>query len=251
MFPMATRFGDTMKRSLFALAAAVGLISGSAAFAGDNNGNFMVRVLGAGVITDDKLTSLKTGGGADLKALGFDAKVSDEFIPAATLSYFFTKNVAVELFCCFSKHDVTVSGPANGQIASSWIFPPAVTLQYHFDGMGAFKPYVGVGAQYIHFFSSKTGNNVLGSSGVDFGDAFGPTLQAGFDLALGQGWYLNADVKKSWLDTKVTWNNSTVAGGDNVLAKVDLDPWIISAGVGYRFNLEDIFGRRSASVPLK
>ena len=32
---------------------------------------------------------------------------------------------------------------------------------------------------------------------------------------------------------------------------VDLDPWIFSAGLGYRFNLEDIFGRRAELVALK
>jgi len=33
-----------------------------------------------------------------------------------------------------------------------------------------------------------------------------------------------------------------------VVADVDLDPWIISAGVGYRFNMEDVFGGRAYSA---
>jgi outer membrane protein len=37
----------------------------------------------------------------------------------------------------------------------------------------------------------------------------------------------------------------------DVVADVDLDPWIINAGIGYRFNLEDLLGRRSEPVPLK
>ncbi len=53
-------------------------------------------------------------------------------------------------------------------------------------------------------------------------------------MSLGSGWYLNADVKKSWLDTKVTWQN-TVAG--TVVAKDRLDPMTISVGLGYRFDL--------------
>jgi outer membrane protein len=36
-----------------------------------------------------------------------------------------------------------------------------------------------------------------------------------------------------------------------VAGKFDLDPWIVSAGVGYRFNIEDLLGRRSAPVALK
>jgi outer membrane protein len=109
--------------------------------------------------------------------------------------------------------------------------------------MGGFKPYIGIGAQYIHFFSSGTGDNTLNATGVKFSDAFGLTLQAGVDIKLGGGWYLNADVKKSWLETKATWTNSAITGG-NIVAKTDLDPLIVSVGVGYRFNLEDLFGQR-------
>ncbi len=102
--------------------------------------------------------------------------------------------------------------------------------------------------QWIHFFNEGTGANALGATSVDFDDAFGLALQAGVDLALGDGWYLNADVKKVWLDTDVTWNNTALG---TVHADVDLDPWIISAGVGYRFNIEDLFAARSTPAPLK
>jgi outer membrane protein len=239
-------------------ALALGMGFAGAATAGDYNGNFMVRLQGTQVFTQDSLKSLTSVSGApvsDLKAAGFDAEVSDQFIPAATLTYFFSRNLAVELFCCFSKHSIDLKAPPafaglSGKVAESWIFPPALTLQYHFDHFGPLKPYVGVGAQWIHFFNSDTGANTLNSTGVKFDDAFGVTLQAGFDFQLGGGWYLNADVKKSWLDTKVTWQNSAVTGG-NIVAKADLDPLIVSAGIGYRFNLEDIFGRRAPAAPLK
>ena len=247
----------TLRSAIAALAMAFGLAQSAAA--GDYNGNFMVRVLGAGVITQDELSSLRSVSGApvsDLKAAGFDAEVSNEFIPAATLTYFVTKNLSLELFCCFAKHSIDLKAPAAfaalaGTVAETWIFPPAVTLAYHFDGLGPLKPYVGVGAQYIHFFNEKTGSNTLGATGVDIDDAFGVTVQAGIDIAVGGGWYLNADVKKTWLDTSATWRNSAVTGGD-IVAKVDLDPLIVSAGLGYRFNLEDLFGHRTASYePMK
>jgi outer membrane protein len=256
----APRMGEdqmkTMRTALTALAMAVGLTQ--AAAAGDNNGNFMVRVLGAGIITQDDLSSLRSVSGApvpDLKAAGFDASVSDEVVPAATLTYFLNKNFALELLCCFAQHNVDLKAPAgfaalSGSVAETWIFPPAVTLQYHFDGMGPIKPYIGAGVQYIAFFSEKTASNTLQASSVDIDGAFGATIQAGIDIAMGGGWYLNADVKKTWLDTTATWRNSAVTGGD-IVAKVDLDPLIVSAGLGYRFNLEDIFGRRTSYEPLK
>ncbi len=108
--------------------------------------------------------------------------------------------------------------------------------------MGAFKPYVGAGVQWIHYFKSKTPDgNPLAATSVDFSDSFGPALQAGFDYSLGNGWYLNADVKKSWLDTKVSFDN----GATIVNQKVD--PLTVSLGLGYRFNLDDLFLRRSVT----
>lgn len=242
-----------MRRGIAAVALAIGLASPAAA--GDYNGNFMIRLQATGVISQDSLNSLLAGP-IDLKAAGFDAEVSDRVLPTATLTYFLNRNLAVELFCCFSKHHVTLQPPAGaaalaGKVADTWLFPPALTLQYHFDGLGAFKPYVGIGGQYIVFFNESTADNTLGAQGVKMKDAFGITLQAGFDLALGHGWYLNADIKKTWLDTTATWQTAAAVGGRDIVAKVDIDPLIVSVGVGYRFNLGDIFGHRQDYGPLK
>lgn len=223
------------------------LAMATSAIAGDYDGNFMVRLQGTGVITQDKLKSLNTSAGVDLKAAGFDAEVSDKVIPTATLTYFLNKNLAVELFCCFSKHEIELKGPVaalNGEVATSWIFPPILTLQYHFTGMGAMKPYVGAGVQWIHFFNEKTGANTLTATGVNLSDAFGPAVQAGLDFQIGNGWYLNVDVKKTWLDTKATWN---FANGTQIVAKDRLDPLTVSVGIGYRF---DLFGHGHIE-PLK
>lgn len=217
----------------------------AAANAGSETGNFMVRVLGAGVLPDADATVTTDGtvgalGPAGVIA-GGSADVSDELIPAATLTYFLNKNLAVELFCCFAKHQAEGTGAIStlGEIADFWIFPPALTLQYHFDNIGAFKPYVGAGVQYIHFFDEQSS---YGDVSID--DAFGFTLQAGVDVSIGGGWYLNADVKKTWLDTTVEWADV------GLTADLDVDPLIVSAGLGYRFNLEDLIGGRS-SAPLK
>ena len=222
------------------LALLVGLAWVGPATAGDPNGDFMVRVLGAVVNPDTNVNSLTLNGGA---VDGADADVDTEVIPAATLTYFFNKNLAVELFCCFANIGIEGKGALSGlgKLGTSWIFPPVVTLQYHFDDMGGFKPYVGAGVQYIHFFDE---NSNLGGS-LDIDNAFGFALQAGVDVSLGDGWYLNADVKKIWLDTEVTWTDTDL-GGATVRADVDIDPWIISAGIGYRFNLADLLGGGSA-----
>jgi outer membrane protein len=213
------------------------------AAAGSDDGNVMVRVLGT-VVDPETDATVKTGG---VVIPGADADVSTEVIPALTLSYFFNKNLAVELFCCFAKHEIDGKGTIAplGEIADTWIFPPALTLQYHITGMGAWKPYVGAGVQYIDFFDTGTGQNRLGATKVTIDDAFGFTLQAGLDISIGNGWSFNADVKKTWLDPEVTWHNTAL--GVNVVGDADLDPWIFSVGLGYRFNL---FGHGAEAAPL-
>jgi outer membrane protein len=229
------------KALLGALAMVAGLLASvPPATAGSETGDVMIRVLGT--VVDPYTDATVKAGGAVIP--GAEAEVSTQFIPAATISYFFTPNIAAELFCCFAKHDIqaTRTISALGEIADTWIFPPALTLQYHVTGMGALKPYVGIGAQYINFFDTGTGDNVLGAQKVSIDDAFGFTLQAGVDFSLTNGWYLNADVKKTWLDTTVTWHRAKTLGGVNVVADADVDPLIVSVGLGYRFNL---FGPRA------
>ena len=225
------------------------LIGGAVpAMAGSDDGNFMVRALGT-VVDPDSEATVSAGGVVP----GADADVSTEVIPALTLTYFFNKNFAVELFCCFAQHEIDGKGTiaSFGEIADTWIFPPALTLQYHFANMGSFKPYVGAGVQHINFFDTGTGANVIGATKVDIDAAWGFTLQAGVDVSLGNGWSLNADVKKTWLDTTVTWRNAAAAGGVNVVGDADVDPWIFSAGLGYRFNLGSVFGHRAEAAPIK
>ncbi|HRY06505.1 MAG TPA: OmpW family outer membrane protein [Hyphomicrobiaceae bacterium] len=214
----------------------------STASAGDYKGDFMIRA-GVSVVMPDTDAKVFSNGG--YLGPAYDADVKNKWIPSATLTYFFTDNLAAELFCCFSKHDIDGKGAlAGADLGDTWIFPPIVTLQYHFTGMGRLKPYVGAGVQWIHFFSEGRSPDLGGK--LDLDDAFGFVLQAGIDIEIGGGWYLNADVKKSFIDTDASWKGTPFA------ADVDLDPWIISANVGYRFNLSDIFGRREASYePLK
>lgn len=230
--------------AVFALAAfALGMPA--RAVAGDDHGNFMIRGLVTGVLPDTDAAVYSAGS----RIPGGNAEVSDEVIPATTLTYFFTDNLAVELFCCFAKHELDATGTlsAYGELADTWIFPPALTAQYHFNTDGTFKPYVGAGLQYIAFFDEGTGQNRLGAAKVNIDDGLGFTLQAGIDIAIGNGWSLNADVKKTWLDTEIKWN------GTPITADADIDPLIVSAGFGYRFNLGDIFGHspQTTSMDLK
>lgn len=236
----------TMRKSKWigAIALMAGAATALPAVAGDSNGNFQAKIGITGAWTDDSTNSLTVNGAETYP--GNWATTDDTVIPTITLTYYLNKNLAVELFCCFDKVGVDAEGglAAFGEIADTWIFPPILTLQYHFDGLGALKPYVGVGAEWIHYFDS---NSKLAGYNVSFDDSFGFALQGGVDIDLGGGWSLGVDVKKVWEDTKVTW---TGGGLGPIVADHDIDPLFVTANIGYRFNLSDLFGRREA-VPLK
>jgi outer membrane protein len=166
-----------MKKILSTLAAGLALAvllaaAPQQAVAGDNHGDIMIRGVVTGVLPDTDATVKLNGS----RIPGAGADVSDEVIPAVTISYFFTDNIAVELFCCFAKHSIDATGSiaALGEIGDTWIFPPALTAQYHFNPDGTFKPYVGVGMQYIAFFDEDSKLGPGTSLGVDDGLGFRP-----------------------------------------------------------------------------
>lgn len=118
--------------------------------------NFQIKVGASVVVWDDNNKGVALNGA---NIAGADAHVKDVWLPTATLTYFFSRNIAAELFCCFAHANVHADGTlksALGQdrVADTWTFPPILTLQYHFDRMGPIKPYVGAGVQWIHYFSS-------------------------------------------------------------------------------------------------
>ena len=164
-------------------------------------------------------------GGAPV--VGGDVNISNSVVPELDISYFFTRNIAVELVLGVTPHNVKGAGTlAGARIGSAWLLPPTLMLQYHFTDLGPFKPYVGVGVNYTVFFNEKAKG---GFTQFDLKDTFGLALQAGVDYMIDQHWGINFDVKKIFLEPKVRVNNGLIAG------KVKIDPWLIGAGVTYRF----------------
>ena len=97
-------------------------------------------------------------------------------------------------------------------------------LQYHFMPDAVFRPYAGVGINYTSFSSRNFSIAGLSTSS----SSWGPALQAGFDYQIAPRWYINADVKYVWMNTDVTLNGAK-------LTNVDINPWMFSVGIGYRF----------------
>jgi outer membrane protein len=182
-----------------------------------SQGKWMVRARALGVIPQES-SSLNIGG---------KAAVDNSIVPELDITYFFTPNLAAELIAATAKHKVTARNTSVGTVdaGSAWLLPPTLTLQYHFTQFEGIKPYVGAGLNYTHFYSEDSG--ALNS--VKYSDSFGGALQVGVDVPVRDNWYVNLDVKKVFINTTAKFN------GGAVRADVDLDPWLVGAGVGYRF----------------
>lgn len=202
-----------MKRILLCTVAA--LAFSSPVFAADDfkAGDLMIRARALGVVPDE----------SGRVSNGDTPNVDNSFVPELDFTYFFTPNIAAELIAAVTPHDVTTSSGIDA--GSSWLLPPTLTLQYHFTQLDGVKPYVGAGVNYTHFFNEDAG--ALNS--VSYKDSFGPALQVGVDIPFQNNWYFNADVKKIWIDTTAKFSPS------GVRADVDIDPWLIGVGIGYKF----------------
>ena len=195
-----------MKKNLLALAILCATTAGAAH--AQQDGPWLVRARAVHLASDN-------GGAAGAAGVS----INDKWIPEVDVSYFFTPNFAAELILTYpQKHDVRLGGTKIGSVKH---LPPTLLAQYHFTGLGAFKPYVGAGVNYTRF----SGVDIAGGALTVKKNSWGPALQLGFDYALDKNWSLNFDVKKVYIDT-------TVSGG---VGKFKVDPVLVGLGVGYRF----------------
>lgn len=185
-------------------------------------GTWMLNLRATDVISDEN-AKIKTAAGADT---GLKADVSDDVMPTLGISYFFTDHIAADLTLGTTKHSVKAKGLAgNPKVYETWVLPPVLTVQYHFNPKGRLSPYVGAGVNYMMFYSGSDKNGFT----VDLDDGFGLALQAGVDYAVSGKYSLNADVKKIFFETDADINSGALK------SKVDLNPWVVSVGVGYKF----------------
>lgn len=217
------------------LATATTLALSAPAYAGNPEGKIQIKAFGTGVLPDGAINEVKT----DLIGLptGSQTRATDSYVPTIAAEYFFSSNFSVETICCVTPHDVRGAGALAGArlIENAIILPATVTAKYHFDLGNGVKPYLGAGPTHFFIFSEGVGADAaaLGATDVDLSDEFGFALQAGLDLKLNdRGLGLSVDAKRYFVGTTATFRagSATALQSDH-----DLDPWVISAGLAYRF----------------
>ncbi|MDT7837403.1 OmpW/AlkL family protein [Aquabacterium sp. OR-4] len=206
----------TAIRSLIAIAAAAAAVSALPVQAQDT-GNFIVRARAVYLDSANK----------DSTDLDAKLQINNKTIPELDISYFFTPNLAAELILTYpQKQKLTAldEDGARAQIGTFKHLPPTLTVQYHFTGLGGFRPYLGAGVNYTNISAVKILNGAVGLKH----NSWGLAAQVGADVPLGGGWLLNVDVKKVQIGTTVY-----VGGVDH--GKFKVDPLLVGVGVGKRF----------------
>lgn len=223
-----------MKRLLAALLVGTAFMATPAAAQEDDPGKVQVKLLGTAVLPDGAITSVNvdTVGLPD----NTQTEANDNIVPTLAIEYFLSDSFSIETICCMTEHDVdAVSGlPGAELVADAKLIPATVTAKGHFD-LGTVKPYVGAGVTYFLWVDVDPGAATipLGVTETDLSDEFGFVLQAGMDVPLGDnGFGLTLDAKKYFVDTTASWfAGNTLA----IQTEHKLDPWVLSAGVSYRF----------------
>jgi outer membrane protein len=211
------------------LSGSVSVLASAGLHAADE-GKWMVRVRALDMLVDNDNSTT-----AVVPALG-TVEVEDKWFPEIDFTYFFTPNWAAELILTYpQKHDVTFAGVNIGTIKH---LPPTLTIQYHFLPQGTFRPYAGIGLNYTRFMDVDL-NAAPALGGINApldvdDDSWGFAFQVGADYAIAPNWFVNLDAKY----VQISADNIRISGGALAGTKVtdlDVDPWLLSIGLGYRF----------------
>ncbi|XVJ68971.1 MAG: OmpW family protein [Rhizobacter sp.] len=204
---------NAIQRAILALTLVGGVVVPLAAQA--QNSPWLVRVRAVNLDSSNK------------DSTGLGLSINNKVIPELDISYFFSPNLAAELVLTYpQKQDIRSNGTKIGSFKH---LPPTLTAQYHFTGMGAFKPYVGAGVNYTLISSVKFDPAVQSALQPSLEkNSFGFAVQAGFDYEIAKNTYLNLDIKKVQIRTDVKSAGTKVG-------EFKIDPVLLGVGVGWRF----------------
>ena len=215
-----------MPRFVLAALAATALSGTATAASAQVEPRWFVHVGAALVMVDEKAEMEADG----VLVPGADVSIDSEQTIAFEIGRFLTPNIAVAFAGGFPPNfEVESAGTLaflgrDGELRGG---PAALTMQYHANQAGRFRPYVGAGLAMLYVFDTKDG----AVTNVEVDNAFGPVVQAGAAYDFGGAWGVFADFKKSWITTEARGN----LGPSKIRADIRLDPSVVSAGLQRRF----------------
>jgi outer membrane protein len=219
------------------LAAALLASAGASAY---EAGDWIVRGGAVMVAPNDDSSNLDLAG-AQLAGTGVE--VDDNTQLLLNVTWMANEHVGVELLAATPfEHSVDSKGLAglglglsDVEVGSVKHLPPTLTvLWYPMESGAAFQPFIGAGINYTIFFQEDTSGAAqaaLGARNLELDDSWGLAARAGFDYMLNDCWSLHAGVYYLGIDTKASLDTALGKVG----VDVDINPWVYTVGLGYRF----------------
>lgn len=222
-----------------ALAAAL-LMSGSAG--AYEAGDWIVRSGVATVSPNDASGSLNLAGTGPLAGTGVEIDSDTQLL--LNITYMAKSSLGIELLAATPfEHDVKttglgglgIAGVTDVDLASIKHLPPTLTLLwYPLASSSRFQPFIGGGVNYTWIFDeslSGAAETTLGADDLELDDSWGLAFRTGFDYLFDERWSVHGGVYYLDIDTDASLD--TALGSLEV--DVQVDPWVYSLGIGYRF----------------
>jgi len=164
---------------------------------------------------------------AHVSGLGTIA-VDSDISPTFNVTYMLTDHIGTELLAAWPfTHGVDLRPDAGGKvrIATVDVLPPTLSLQWHFNPNGTFRPYIGAGFNYTMFSGEETRGPLSGNK-ISLEDSWGAAGDVGIDIGASENWFLNLDVR--YIDIGSDVNLDGVR-----LEKVNIDPMAMTTEPTY------------------
>ena len=157
------------------------------------------------------------------------------------VTYMASEHVGVELLAATPfEHTVSTGGLSGYGLSDVELgkikhLPPTLSaLWYPMPGNSKFQPFIGLGVNYTVFFDedvSGEAQKALGADNLSLDDSWGLAGRVGMDYMINDCWSLHAGAY--YIDISTDAEVETALGTAKV--DVDVDPWVYTIGLGYRF----------------